>query len=231
MNRSYLHRHSRRAASVAALGALALGPGLAAGAVASAAPGDDVQLTLSESTELTDGQEITVEGSGVDPELGYYLSTCVAGTSGPTGPDCAGGPSDRSASAWVSNSPGATVPVNPDGTFTATLHVTRAGETMTGEPVDCDETPCAVTLFGDHRNGFVNTAEVPVTFASPAAASAGASSGATTVSGSGEATDADAEQTAAESDEDSGVNPVWWIAGGLVVVALVGGGIAVSRKS
>ena len=75
MNRSGLHLHLRRAASVAALGALVLGPGLAAGAVASAAPGDDVQLTLSESTELTDGQEITVEGSGVDPELGYYLST------------------------------------------------------------------------------------------------------------------------------------------------------------
>ena len=227
MNRSGLHLHLRRAASVAALGALALGPGLAAGAVASAAPGDDVQLTLSESTELTDGQEITVEGSGVDPELGYYLSTCVAGTSGPTGPDCAGGPSDRSASAWVSNSPGATVPVNPDGTFTATLPVTRAGETMDGKAVDCDETPCAVTLFGDHRNGFVNTADVPITFA----ASVGGSSGATTGSESGGSTDADAEQTAAESDEDSGVNPVWWIAGGIVVVALVGGGIAVSRRS
>ena len=227
MNRSGLHLHLRRAASVAALGALVLGPGLAAGAVASAAPGDDVQLTLSESTELTDGQEITVEGSGVDPELGYYLSTCVAGTSGPTGPDCAGGPSDRSASAWVSNSPGATVPVNPDGTFTATLHVTRAGETMDGKAVDCDEAPCAVTLFGDHRNGFVNTADVPITFA----ASVGGASGATTGSESGGSTDADAEQTAAESDEDSGVNPVWWIAGGIVVVALVGGGIAVSRRS
>lgn len=227
MNSSGLHLHLRRVAAVAALGTLALGPGLAAGAVASAAPGEDVQLTLSESTDLTDGQEITVEGSGVDPDLGYYLSTCVAGTSGPTGPDCAGGPDDRSASAWVSNSPGATVPVNPDGTFAATLQVTRAGETMDGRSVNCDETPCAVTLFGDHRNGFVYTADEPVTFA----ASAGASSGIATGAASDAATDADAEQAAAESDEESGVNPAWWIVGGVVLVVLVGGGIAYSRKS
>ena len=35
----------------------------------------------------------------------------------------------------------------------------------------------------------------------------------------------------AESDADSGVSPVWWIVGGIVVVVLVGGGIAYSRKS
>ena len=229
MNRVGLHR--RRVAAVAALGALAMGPGLATGAVAAAAPGDEVELTLSESADLADGQEITVEGSGVDPDLGYYLSTCVVGTSGPAGPDCASGPDDRAASAWVSNSPGATVPINPDGTFTATLQVSRTGETMDGRSVDCDEMPCAITLFGDHRNGFINTAEEPVTFA----ASAGATSGAATATATGEAsdsaTDADAEQTAAESDENSGVSPVWWVVGGIVVVVLVGGGIAYSRKS
>src|SRR5699024_5219489 len=225
MNR--LGLHLRRAAAVVALGALAAGPGLAVGAVAAAAPGDEVQLTLSESTDLVDGQEVTVEGSGVDPARGFYLSTCVIGTSGPTGPDCAGGPDDRYASAWGSNSQGATVPINPDGTFTDTLQVASVGETMDGRPVDCSETPCAVALFGDHRNGFVYTTDVPVTFA----ASAGATTGATTDAGSGETTEVEAEQITAESDADSGMSPVWWIVGGIVVVVLVGGGIAYSRKS
>src|SRR5699024_9585009 len=110
------------------------------------------------------------------------------------------------ASAWVSNSQGATVPINPDGTFTDTLQVASVGETMDGRPVDCSETPCAVALFGDHRNGFVYTTDVPGTLA----ASAGATSGAT---------------------HDAGMSPVWWIVGGIVVVVLVGGGIAYSRKS
>lgn len=100
------------------------------------------------------------------------------------------------ASIWVSNS--------PDGTFTAELNVTQAGETMNKVAIDCDETPCAVTLFGDHRNGFGYTAGTPVEFG-------------------GSAEDVEVKNAAAESDDASGSNTAWWIAGGVVVVAAIAG--------
>lgn len=214
---------ARRAASMIALGALTLGPVLVGGAAASAATGNDVQLALSGDSDLADGQKITVDGAGLDPELGYYLSTCVVGTSGPTGPECAGGPNDVATSKWVSNSPGATVPISPDGRFTTKFRVARAGETMRSGTIDCDETPCAVTLFGDHKNGFVPTADRPITF--------GATGVATASSALDLNEDPEVGQVAAESNSDGGVNSAWWIVVGGVVVALAGGGIVYRRRS
>ncbi|WP_024796358.1 neocarzinostatin apoprotein domain-containing protein [Tomitella biformata] len=213
MNRSGLL--VRRAASTLAIGALAFGSALALGTGASAAPGDSVELIVSQDSGLDNGQAVTVTGTGLDPEVGYYLSTCVIGTEGPTGPDCAGGPGIVGASIWVSNNPSANAPINPDGTFTTDLNVTQTGETMNKVAIDCDETPCAVTLFGDHRNGFGYTAGTPVTFgAAPAAAAAPA----TTAEASDEA-----------SDEASS-NTVWWIVGGVIVVAAIAGGGAVALR-
>ncbi|GGC53041.1 hypothetical protein IEU95_10280 [Hoyosella rhizosphaerae] len=70
-------------------------------AVATAEP----TLAVEPSTGLTTGDSGTVTGSGFDPEAGYYLSTCVFGTSGPSGPECAGSPSERGTSTWVTDNP------------------------------------------------------------------------------------------------------------------------------
>lgn len=213
----------RRAASTLSVGALTLGSALTLSTVVPAAPGDAVELTVLQDSGLANGDIVTVTGSGADPELGYYLSTCVIGTAGPTGPDCAGGPSDQNASIWISNNPSANQPINPDGTFTADLTVTQTGETMNKVPINCDETPCAVTLFADHRNGFGEIAGTPVSFGS-ASASAGASTESTE--------DAAPEEVVAESSDDSGSSTAWWIAGGVLVVLVLGGGtVAYSKKS
>ena len=206
----------RRATSTFAVSALAFGSAAALGVSAAAAPGDDVTLAVSQDSGLSNGDTVTVTGEGADPELGYYLSTCVIGTQGPTGPDCAGGPSDQNASVWVSNNPSANVPINSDGTFTAELAVTQTGETMSKVAIDCDETPCAVTLFGDHRNGFGYTTGTPIGFGAATAPAAGDSADGTLL---------------AESSADSGSNAAWWIVGGVVVVAVGGGGaVAYSRR-
>lgn len=213
----------RGAASSLAIGALAFGSALALGTAANAEPGDAVALTVSQESGLENGQTISVTGTGLDPAAGYYLSTCVIGTDGPTGPDCAGGPSDQSASVWVSNDPSATAVINPDGTFAADLNVTQTGTSMTKTAIDCDVTPCAVTLFADHRNGFGYVAGTPVSFGGAAAAGASATETATE--------EVVSEEVVAESD-DEGSNTVWWIVGGVLVVAVIAGGaVAYSKKS
>lgn len=223
----------RRAASTLAIGTLAFGSALALGTAASAEPAGAVQLALSQDSGLANGDVVTVDGSGLDPEVGYYLSTCVIGTDGPTGPDCAGGPGDVGASLWISNNPSANVPINPDGTFTADLNVTQSGETMDKAVIDCDVTPCAVTLFADHRNGFGYTAGAPVSFGSaPAPASSSSAPATTAPAAAGDAAEIEVTEVAAESSDDSGSNTVWWIVGGvLVVVVIAGGAVAYSKKS
>ena len=215
MNRS--GTFTSRAASTLAIGALAFGSALALGTAVAAEPGAPAALTLSQDSGLSDGQSVTVNGAGADPEGGYYLATCVIGTQGPTGPDC---PMDSAV--WLSNThPGATDKINLDGTFTAELKVAQTGETMAKAPIDCGETPCAVTLFADHMNGFGQAAGTPISFGSAATppSAAPAEGGAGT-------------QVAAESSEDSSSNAVWWIVGGAIVVgAIAGGAVAYSKKS
>lgn len=214
----------RGAASSLAVGALTFGSALALGTAAGAAPGDGVALTVSQDAGLESGQTISVTGEGLDPAAGYYLSTCVIGTDGPTGPDCAGGPTDEAASVWVSNDPSATAPINPDGTFTASLTVTQSGLSMTQQPIDCEEDLCAVTLFNDHRNGFGLVTGTPVTFSAAPAA------GATTAPA--ETTETVVEEEVVETADESSSNTVWWILGGVIVVAAVAGGaVAYSKKS
>lgn len=211
----------RGAAASLAFGGLVLGSSLALGTAASADPAGPVQLTLSQDGGLTNGQKITVTGAGADPTAGYYLSTCVVGTSGPTGPDCVGGPDSTDGAVWVSNSPGATTPINPDGTFSADLAVTQSGVSMSKVAINCDETPCAVTLFADHRNGFGNVAATPIVFGGPVSTAAAAAT----------STSAEAALVSDEASEESSSNTVWWIVGGVVVVAVIAGGaVAVSKK-
>lgn len=213
----------RGAAASLAFGGLALGSTLALGTAASAAPAGPVQLTLSQDSGLTNGQKIKVTGAGADPTMGYYLSTCVVGTAGPTGPDCVGGPDSTSGAVWVSNSPGATMPINPDGTFSADLSVTQSGVSMSKVAIDCDVTPCAVTLFADHRNGFGTITETPIVFGGPVNAAA------TTAAAT--PTPAAVDALAADQQGDDSSNAIWWVVGGIVVVAAVGGGaVAYSKK-
>ncbi|QVI98599.1 thiamine biosynthesis protein [Corynebacterium diphtheriae] len=136
----------------------------AASESAMAAPSDDknAEIKASATENLTNGQNITVELSGLNPEVGYYAAICNAAT--PTGapaPLCTGQHADTSAQAWIKADGTGTTILNSDGTATVTL--TAAA---TGQGVDCKTDKCVIKVFGDHTEGFRDVTEVPVTFAS-----------------------------------------------------------------
>ncbi|WP_182357116.1 neocarzinostatin apoprotein domain-containing protein [Tomitella gaofuii] len=226
----------RRAAAATAVAAVAAGSLLAVSTAAAADPAvSGPQLTVSQTDGLAAGESVTVQGSGLDPQAGYYVATCVTGTTGPAGPECSGDRAVPGSQLWVSNGRGATTPIAPDGTFTAELNAVAAGTSMSGAPVDCTESDCSITLFYDHRNGFGTVADVPVTFTAAAAAGAvgteahasGHSTGGQAAEDAG-AQSADDQASATGSDSSSAV--VWWTVGGVVVALLVIGGIAVAVR-
>ncbi|GAA4813962.1 neocarzinostatin apoprotein domain-containing protein [Tomitella cavernea] len=234
MHRS--HTLLRRAAAATGIAAVAAGSLLAVSTAAAADPAaSGPQLTISQTDGLAAGESITVEGSGLDPEAGYYVATCVTGTTGPAGPECSGDRTVPGSQLWVSNGRGATTPIAPDGTFTAELSAVAAGTSMSGTPVDCTESDCSITLFYDHRNGFGTVTGVPVTF------TAATGSVATEVSADREATggqaaegqgtgDQSTDDQASAEDSDSSSTVVWWTVGGVVVALVVIGGIAIAVR-
>lgn len=128
----------------------------------SAAPVEEnVEIVVSPAA-LVDGERVTFEISGLDPEGGYYAAICdsVANPGNPV-PSCTGEMADFTSQAWLSNSqPGATVEIAEDGTATVELEATA-----TGTGLDCTTQACVAKVFGDHTEGFRDVAEVPVTFA------------------------------------------------------------------
>lgn len=220
----------RRAAGAAGIIALAAGSALGLSSSAAAEPaGGGPQLEVSPTDGLSPGQSITVEGSGLDPESGYYVATCVTGTTGPAGPECAGDRAVPGSQLWVSNGRGATTPIAPDGTFTAELNAVATGTTMDGTNVDCTASDCSVTLFYDHRNGFGTVAETPVSYAGGAAAGADRAGEGTADGAEAEAVDT---QATAESDgDDGGSAAAWWGVGGGVVALIVIGGIVYAVRA
>jgi hypothetical protein len=206
-----------RSAAIAAGAAAALT--LASAGSASA----DVTLEVTPTEGLSSGDTVTLRGAGLDPAAGYYISTCVAGTSGPTGPTCAGGENMRENAVWVSNSPmaaGAGTPIAEDGTFTAELTVSGSGE-----GIDCAAQECAVTVFFDHMNGFGTVTEVPVAFEESAAAN-----GAAQESSGHEGGEHGADAAEEGGGSDGWATVAWLIAGGLVVLAIVAIVARVTRK-
>lgn len=112
--------------------------------------------------DLQEGDVISVDLAGLDPDYGYYAALCAAENApGNPVPDCTG---DRSAGTqsqqWVTTKSGGTTPIAEDNTAHFELHVVP-----TGEAVDCTQQECVLKLFGDHTEGFEDVAEIPVTFA------------------------------------------------------------------
>lgn len=220
----------RRAAGAAGIAALAAASALGAATAAVAEPAaGGPQLEVTPTEGLSPGQGITVTGSGLDPESGYYVATCVTGTTGPAGPDCAGDRAVPGSQLWVSNGRGATTPIAPDGTFTAELNAVATGTTMTGTEVDCTASDCAVALFYDHRNGFGTVAETPVSFTGAAGGAPADAAGAAEGAEQAEAAESQAASEA-ESDDD-GSAAVWWGVGGGAVALFVIGGIVYAVRA
>lgn len=136
----------------------------AAASTSAQASGSDQEAAIvaSATQNLVEGQEITLNVSGLNPQAGYYAAICSTATPhGSPAPLCTGQHSDTTAQAWIKSGGMGTTPLNADGTATVTLHAAS-----TGQGVDCKTDKCVLKVFGDHTEGFRDVAEVPVTFAS-----------------------------------------------------------------
>ncbi|WP_051116346.1 hypothetical protein [Amycolatopsis nigrescens] len=130
------------------------------GGTAAAAPGSATNnghtLSASNATGLAvAGETITVTGAGYSPANGYYLALCQVPDDfsyGEKPGPCLGGDGQggdgTGPSAWVTNSPvggNPSVPIAPDGSFTARIRVQQ-----TGPGLDCATVTCAIISRRDH---------------------------------------------------------------------------------
>lgn len=122
----------------------------------------EVTMEAEPVNDLSEGDVITVDLAGLDPDYGYYAALCAAEKApGNPVPDCTG---DRSAGTqsqqWITKKSGGTTTIADDNTAHFELSVVP-----TGEAVDCTQQECVLKLFGDHSEGFEDITEIPVTFA------------------------------------------------------------------
>lgn len=187
-----------------------------------------VSITVNKTEGLNPkGETVKVEGAGFKPGIQLYLVTCNPAI--PSGGACD-----------LANFPGP-VDVKPDGTWSASLKVVAKFGT-----VDCFKTACAIQTSrvgqGADRTQEAYAAisftgqTVPawVPSATPAAsetATAPASPSATPSDTAAAPATPDATDVASTTTSDSGTSPAVWIVVAVVVVALVGGGIAYSRRN
>ena len=117
----------------------------------------------AEPTEgLADGDVINVTLTGLDTAQGYYLGICSAEDTAGGPPNCTGARDD---SAWIAgdDEQRATDHFNAEGDARVELSVKATNE---DHSLNCaGDDKCVLKLFGDHKAGFGNVAEVPVTFA------------------------------------------------------------------
>jgi hypothetical protein len=124
-------------------------------------------LRVTPYSELDpDGQDLVVEGAGFDPAVGIYAALCVdQGPNLPPSP-CVGGSgesSGSSSSAWITDNEQfaslRTAPFGAGGSFSVTLHVTAADES-----IDCYDaaTTCVLATRADHTASANRTADVKV---------------------------------------------------------------------
>ncbi|KUO05971.1 hypothetical protein [Streptomyces caeruleatus] len=161
---------------ITGVGALLLSGAAPASATGGSATGPEGQkLTVSKSSGLaTDGETVTVTGSGYNTAKGIYVAFCVDNGAGKTPTPCVGGvdmSGESGASAWISANPpsygkGLAKPYEGSGhkgSFSVRLKV-RAKDTNT----DCTKSgvKCAVITRNDHTRGGdqSQTVRVPVSF-------------------------------------------------------------------
>ncbi len=114
-----------------------------------ALPPPDPPMTVTPSTDLTDGQTVTVTGSGFAPSTRIGLAMCKAGTTFSL-LDC-----EITNPTWFTD--------DASGAFTHTYAV-RAHLTTGHGAVDCSAAPSTCVLAAVNLNDYSESARTPVTF-------------------------------------------------------------------
>ncbi len=127
------------------------------------------QLTVSKTTGLSPGSQVTVRGTGFDTSKGIYVAFCVKPRSGAAPGPCGGGADtdgDSAASEWISSNPppygkNLVVPYGANGSFTVTI---RVSESIGG--VDCTVEQCVIASRADHTRSSDRSQDVliPIRF-------------------------------------------------------------------
>jgi hypothetical protein len=118
-----------------------------------------------------EGATLQVAGSGYDVDKGVYIAFCVLPQPGQRPTPCGGGADTdgtTGASKWVSSNPppygrGLAVAYGPDGSFSASIHVTP----VIGPDADCTKVLCGIITRNDHVRSSDRSQDifVPVRFA------------------------------------------------------------------
>lgn len=118
------------------------------------------ELSADKTDGLSDGDTITVNLTDLDTDQGYYLGICGAEGEAGGPPTCTGARDD---SAWITaeGEEGATDHFDAEGNAEVEL---SAKATSEDGALDCTTDDCVLKLFGDHKSGFGDVAEIPVTF-------------------------------------------------------------------
>lgn len=182
-----------------------------------------VAITVSKTTALNPaGEKVVVKGAGFKPGIQLYLVTC-----NPAVPN--GGACDLANFSMVT--------VKADGSWTTNLKVAASFGT-----VNCLHTACAIqtSRVGNGADtsqealqAIVFTGQTvpaydgPVVVTASPTPSASATPPATTPASTPVASES---PVAAATSSSSGVSPVIWVVIAVVIIALVGGGIAYARR-
>lgn len=122
---------------------------------------EDVEVTVTPTT-LIEGEDVTFEITGLDPNFGYYAAICAADAAPANRiPMCTGQQMNPTSQAWLSNTAtGATHIISNGGRADVTLIASA-----TGNGLDCNAQECVAKVFGDNTEGFRDIAETAVAFA------------------------------------------------------------------
>lgn len=126
---------------------------------AMAAESGTVTIMAEHADHVHEGDILDVTVTGLDPAAGYYAAICASDTPAGGMPNCTGVLTDPMTAAWIKADDTGTVKLAADGTATFALTATHKGDA-----VDCATDSCVLKVFGDHSNGFVDVAELPVEF-------------------------------------------------------------------
>lgn len=127
------------------------------------------RLSVSKTSGLSNGDRVTVTGSGFDTTKGIYVAFCVKPAAGQVPSPCGGGADtdgNSGASEWISSNPppygkNLAIPYGSGGSFSVSIRVSELIGT-----VNCRTTPCVIASRADHTRTSDRSQDVliPISF-------------------------------------------------------------------
>lgn len=207
------------------------------------------ELTVTQSEDLDpEGTEVTITGAGYDEGKGIYVAICVDNGEGERPTPCIGGvdmAGDSGSNAWISSNPPSygkdlVTPFGENGSFEVELTIQGSDEVTDCKDSTVAPNGCVLATYADHTRLDDRSADVliPLTFGEPGATapteeppsaepteepSESAEPTETPPSNPEVESTSDAsEMPVADTTDQAGTPPEFWLYLGLAAVALIG---------